>query len=80
MFHASTRIENLIHDLLFEQGVCRAYAIVSHQDSTIRLTTERIIFIYEGKIQWDGTREEAYNSSHPLLKQFFSGSIEGPIP
>ena len=77
---ASTRIENLIHDLLFKQGVCRAYAIVSHQDSTIRLTTERIIFIYEGKIQWDGTREEAYNSSHPLLKQFFSGSIEGPIP
>ncbi len=77
---ASTRIENLIHDLLFEQGVCRAYAIVTHQASTIRLTTERIIFSYQGKIQWDGTRDEAYNSTHPLLKQFFSGSIEGPIP
>ncbi len=34
---ASTRIENLIHDLLLEQGVCRAYAIVTHQASTIRL-------------------------------------------
>ncbi len=77
---ASTRIENLIHNLLFEQGVCRAYAIVTHQASTIRLTTERIIFSYQGKIQWDGTRNEAYNSTHPLLKQFFSGSIEGPIP
>ncbi len=77
---ASTRIENLIHDLLFEQGVCRAYAIVTHQASTIRLTTERIIFSYQGKIQWDGTRDEAYASTHPLLKQFFSGSIEGPIP
>ena len=76
---ASTRIENLIHDLLFKQGVCRAYAIVTHQASTIRLTTERIIFIYQGKIQWDGTREEAYASTHPLLQQFFSGSIEGPI-
>ena len=77
---ASTRIENLIHDLLFEQEVCRAYAIVTHQASTIRLTTERIIFSYEGKIQWDGARDEAYNSTHPLLKQFFSGSVEGPIP
>lgn len=77
---ASTRIENLIHDLLYKQAVCRAYAIVTHQASTIRLCTERIIFIYQGKIQWDGTREEAYASTHPLLKQFFSGSIEGPIP
>ena len=77
---ASTRIENLIHDLLFAQGVCRAYAIVTHQASTIRLTTERIIFSYQGKIQWDGSRDEAYVSDHPLLKQFFSGSIEGPIP
>ncbi|MDJ0534703.1 MAG: ATP-binding cassette domain-containing protein [Xenococcaceae cyanobacterium MO_207.B15] len=77
---ASTRIENLIHDLLTVQGICRAYAIVSHQDSTIRRTTERIIFTYQGKIQWDGSREEAYASTHPLLKQFFSGSIQGPIP
>ena len=77
---ASTRIETLIHDLLFEQGICKAYAIVTHQASTIRLTTERIIFSYQGKIQFDGTREEAYNSTNPLLKQFFSGSIEGPIP
>ena len=77
---ASTRIENLIHDLLNVQGICRAYVIVTHQASTIRLTTERIIFSYQGKIQWDGTREEAYNSTHPLLQQFFSGSIEGPIP
>ena len=77
---ASTRIENLIHDLLFKQGACKAYAIVTHQASTIRLTTERIIFSYQGKIQWDGTRDEAYNSTHPLLKQFFTGSIEGPIP
>ena len=77
---ASTRIENLIHDLLTVQNICRAYAIVTHQASTIRLTTERIIFIYQGKIQWDGTREEAYASTHPLLQQFFSGSIEGPIP
>ena len=77
---ASTRIENLIHDLLSVEGICRAYAIVTHQDSTIRRTAERIIFIYQGKIQWDGTKEEAYNSTHPLLQQFFSGSIEGPIP
>ena len=77
---ASTRIENLIRNLLVEQGLCRAYAIVTHQASTISLTTERIIFTYQGKIQWDGTKEAAYTSTHPLLQQFFSGSVEGPIP
>jgi phospholipid/cholesterol/gamma-HCH transport system ATP-binding protein len=76
---ASTKIENLICDLLNLQNICSTYAIVSHQDSTIRRTTKRIVFLYRGKIQWDGSTSEAYTSDHPLLKQFFSGSVEGPI-
>lgn len=77
---ASTRIENLIYDLLRQEHACQAYAIVTHQASTIQRTTERVIFLYDGKIQWDGTTQDAYQSDHPLLKQFFSGDIDGPIP
>ncbi len=76
---ASTRIENVISNLLKIDQACRAYLIVTHQDSTIRNTTDRIIFLYDGKIHWDGTTEDAYVSDHPLLKQFFTASIEGPI-
>ncbi|WP_013321184.1 ABC transporter ATP-binding protein [Gloeothece verrucosa] len=76
---ASTRIENLIRDLLKVQQACSAYLIVTHQDSTIKRTAERIVFIYQGKIQWDGPMPQAYQSNLPLLKQFFTGSIEGPI-
>ena len=77
---ASTRLEDAMRHLLGLEGVCDAYLVVTHQDSTIRRTTDRIIFLFDGKIQWDGPTKEAYKSSHPLLKQFFSGSVEGPIP
>ncbi len=76
---ASTKIEDLICNLLNFQSACSTYAIVTHQDSTIRRTTKRIVFLYQGKIHWDGSTTEAYTSDHPLLKQFFSGSVEGPI-
>ncbi|BAU65487.1 similar to sulfate transport ATP-binding protein CysA [Stanieria sp. NIES-3757] len=76
---ASTKIENLICDLLNQHNIYSTYTIVTHQDSTIRRTTKRIVFLYRGKIQWDGSTSEAYTSDHPLLKQFFSGSVEGSI-
>jgi phospholipid/cholesterol/gamma-HCH transport system ATP-binding protein len=77
---ASTRLEDAMRHLLGLEGVCDSYLVVTHQDSTIRRTTDRIIFLYGGKIQWDGPTQEAYKSENPLLKQFFSGSVEGPIP
>ncbi len=76
---ASTRIENLIRHLPTVAGACSAYLIVTHQHSTIRRTTDRIVFLFDGKIHWDGPMSEAYTSEDPLLKQFFSGSVEGPI-
>jgi len=76
---ASTRLENLMRDFLGIEEVCDAYLVVTHQDSTIRRATDRIVFVYDGKIQWDGPTKEAYQSEHPLLKQFFHGNVEGPI-
>ena len=76
---ASTRIEDLIRSLKGVQGGCKAYAIVTHQDSTIRRTSDRVVFIYQGKFVWDGLTQDAYASEHPALKQFFTASIDGPI-
>ncbi|MDZ8237018.1 MAG: ABC transporter ATP-binding protein [Nostoc sp. ChiQUE01a] len=76
---ASTVIEDLIRSLQCTHGVCSTYAVVTHQDSTIRRTTDRLIFLYEGRVQWQGTVSEIYSTEHPLIKQFISGSVKGPI-
>ncbi|BDI17633.1 ABC transporter ATP-binding protein [Nostoc cf. commune SO-36] len=76
---ASTVIEDLIRHLQCLNGVCSTYAVVTHQDSTIRRTADRLIFLYEGKVQWQGTVSEIYNTEHPLIRQFISGSVQGPI-
>ncbi|MEH1843126.1 MAG: ATP-binding cassette domain-containing protein [Nostoc sp.] len=76
---ASTVIEDLIRYLQCLHGDCSTYAVVTHQDSTMRRTTDRLIFLYEGRVQWQGTVSETYNTENPLIKQFLSGSVDGPI-
>jgi phospholipid/cholesterol/gamma-HCH transport system ATP-binding protein len=76
---ASTVIEDLIRQLQCTQGVCGTYAIVTHQESTIRRTADRVIFLYQGKVQWQGSIDELENTEHPLIRQFLSGSVHGPI-
>jgi phospholipid/cholesterol/gamma-HCH transport system ATP-binding protein len=76
---ASTRIQNVIRELLTVQKACSCYLIVTHVHSTIKRTTDRVVFLYQGKFQFQGPTEEAYASDIPVVKQFFTGSIEGPI-
>jgi phospholipid/cholesterol/gamma-HCH transport system ATP-binding protein len=76
---ASTVIEDLVRDLQCTDRGCGTYIMVSHQDSTIRRTADRIVFLYGGKIQWQGGLEDIDTTDNPLVRQFFSASIEGPI-
>ncbi len=76
---ASTVIEDLIRQLQCAQGICSTYAIVTHQESTIRRTADRIVFLYQGKVQWEGTVDETSSTDNRLIRQFFTGSVEGPI-
>ena len=76
---ASTVIEDLIRSLQHTQGVCSTYAIVTHQESTIRRTSDQIVFLYQGKVQWQGTAVALDHTEEPLIRQFMSGSVNGPI-
>lgn len=76
---ASTVIEDLIQNLRTTQRVCGTYAIVTHQQSTIRRTADRLLFLYQGKVQWQGTVSELDSTENPLIRQFMSGSVSGPI-
>ncbi|MBD0335362.1 MAG: ABC transporter ATP-binding protein [Cyanobacteria bacterium Co-bin13] len=75
---ASTVIEDLIRNIQKGQG-CRSYIIVTHQDSTIRRTADRVIFLHQGRIRWSGSVDEVDKTDNPFMRQFFSGQIEGPI-
>ncbi|MBO3461849.1 ABC transporter ATP-binding protein [Aetokthonos hydrillicola Thurmond2011] len=76
---ASTVIENLIQQLHCTTGICNTYAIVTHQHSTIHRTARRIVFLYKGKVQWQGSVSEIDTTDNPLIQQFISGSVQGPI-
>jgi phospholipid/cholesterol/gamma-HCH transport system ATP-binding protein len=76
---ASTVIEDLVRYLQQSPETCSTYVMVTHQDSTIRRTGDRIVFLYDGNIQWNGSIKEIDTTENQLMRQFFSGSIEGPI-
>ncbi len=78
---ASTVIEDLVRQLQHSHpgNQPRSYVMVTHQESTIRRTADRVIFLYHGKIQWQGKVHEIDSTDHPMVRQFFSSSIEGPI-
>jgi phospholipid/cholesterol/gamma-HCH transport system ATP-binding protein len=76
---ASTVIEDLVRDLQGVSGGCPTHVMVTHQDSTIRRTTDRIVFLYNGKVQWMGRTKEIDTTQDPVVRQFFSASTKGPI-
>jgi phospholipid/cholesterol/gamma-HCH transport system ATP-binding protein len=76
---ASTVIEDLIRELQQVKRVCETYIVVTHQESTIRRTTDRIILLAQGHVQWEGAVEQIDQSENPYVRQFFSGSVAGPI-
>jgi phospholipid/cholesterol/gamma-HCH transport system ATP-binding protein len=76
---ASTVIEDLVRDLSGSQGSCQTYVMVTHQESTIRRTADRVVFLYQGKVQWEGQVRELDETDNSLIRQFTSGSVDGPI-
>jgi phospholipid/cholesterol/gamma-HCH transport system ATP-binding protein len=76
---ASSVIEDLIHSLKGVGGACSTYMVVTHQQSTIRNTAERVILLYQGKVQWQGSVTEIDTTDHPMMVQFLRGEIDGPM-
>jgi len=74
---ACTRVEDLIvrsTELTNAAGV-----VVSHVMSTIERCAERVILLYDGCFQWDGTIDDFHRTNNPHVSQFRSGSLRGPM-
>jgi len=73
----SSAIDELILKMRSELGVTSL--VISHDmKSTFRIA-DRIIFLYQGKIQASGTPAEIQASDDPVVRQFISGDTVGPI-
>jgi phospholipid/cholesterol/gamma-HCH transport system ATP-binding protein len=53
--------------------------IISHEVPRIFDIVTRAAIIFQGKIIEVGTPEEIKNSKNPVVRQFISGSLEGPV-
>ena len=87
---ASTVVEDLMRNLHNGSGGGKptedsrgggvaSYIVVTHQHSTIRRAVDRLIFLYDGKVVWEGTSEEFDKTEEPIVRQFATGSLTGPI-
>ncbi len=73
----STVIEDYMIDMA--KQFIPASIVVTHQFSTWRRTTDRIILLHAGHIQWEGSADEALTSENPYMKQFAHATREGPM-
>ena len=52
---------------------------ITHDMASARKIADKIAMLYQGKIIWIGTVKEIDRTTNPYVKQFISGSAEGPI-
>ena len=67
---ACTRIE----DLIVKTTVAQGCSVVSHVRSTIERTAERVLMLYDGQFQWEGSVDAFRTTDNPYVVQFRTGT------
>jgi phospholipid/cholesterol/gamma-HCH transport system ATP-binding protein len=53
--------------------------VISHDLKAAMATAEYIVFLYKGKIALAGAPSDFKSTRDPVVRQFFSGKVEGPM-
>lgn len=53
--------------------------VISHEIPEVFQICHKIVMLYQGKVQYDGSVEGFTNNNNPVVEQFFHGNTEGPI-
>ena len=53
--------------------------VISHDLKAALATAEFVVFLYKGKIALAGPPNDFKTSKDPVVRQFFSGKVEGPM-
>ncbi len=70
-------IDKLILDLSKKLQITSV--VVTHDMKSVFAIADRVVMLYDGKIIAEGEMSEIKNSEDPRIKQFITGSPEGPI-
>lgn len=74
-------IKRAIHQLIKETHAKFGFTavIVTHEIPDIFDVAQNVAMLFRGKIQQHGTPNDIINSTDPAIRQFISGSLDGPI-
>ncbi len=74
-------IKRAIHQLIKDTHAKFGFTavIVSHEIPEIFDVAQNVAMLFRGKILQYGTSDDIKNSDHPAVRQFISGSLDGPI-
>jgi phospholipid/cholesterol/gamma-HCH transport system ATP-binding protein len=53
--------------------------VISHDLKAAMATADKIIMLYKGKVALEGSPIDFSQTTDPIVKQFFSGRVEGPM-
>jgi phospholipid/cholesterol/gamma-HCH transport system ATP-binding protein len=74
----SELIDRLIVDMQKKiQGL--SSVVISHDIQSVLRIADRIFFLHEGKMYLSGTPDDFRRSADPVIQQFLSGSLNGPL-
>jgi phospholipid/cholesterol/gamma-HCH transport system ATP-binding protein len=72
---------DVIDDLIVElnQKLHVTSITVTHDMRSAFKIADRIVMLYGGRVEFDGTPDQVRSNPNPILQQFISGSARGPI-
>jgi phospholipid/cholesterol/gamma-HCH transport system ATP-binding protein len=53
--------------------------VISHDLKAALATGDNLVMLYKGKVALEGAAEDFRQSQDPIIRQFFSGKVEGPM-
>ena len=56
-----------------------ASLVVTHELPSIKTLADRVVMIYEGKVVYEGTKDDFFTTDEPHAKQFRTRQERGPI-
>lgn len=72
---------DLINDLIvnLNEKLHVTSVAVTHDMKSAYKIASRIVMLYQGKVEFDGTPEETRNTQNGVVRQFINGLAKGPI-
>lgn len=72
---------DVINDLIVEcvRDLGATTVTITHDMASARKIADQVAMLYQGKIIWQGAKEQVDNSNNAYVDQFIHGRADGPI-